>query len=246
MKKMASLEQAPTMFSTLTFPDEYFEGLAPDEIASASSKAMKRFKYRLKRHHADVYGLWRREWVPRKSGTRTGVLTPHFHAITGSKLGLPLVKQLHIQELWVDALKLQEPGVKAKAYQVNMNYRGPGQKGNAFEIMSDRKHAQRYISKYMAKIDETEFEGSIGRNWGVIGDLPIAEGIEIEMSPGYANDLKRFIRRYIRITGKTKNPRAVKRFRKKYAEKETNSFVFIEASTIIRLMDYIYENHVPF
>jgi hypothetical protein len=67
-------------FAHLTFPDcEYRENSRV--MADRAKGCLDAFFKRLKRVSPGAAGLWRLEWMPRKTGVHVGKLMPHFHLL---------------------------------------------------------------------------------------------------------------------------------------------------------------------
>lgn len=62
---------------TLTYPDEH---IFDDQYARGMQRSMflRKVETHLKR---EIYGIWRTEWLPRKTGKYVGWLAPHIHLV---------------------------------------------------------------------------------------------------------------------------------------------------------------------
>jgi len=128
---------------------------------SESNRAFKAFVKVLKRRGENVSAIWRREFQPLRGAV-------HFHLLV---FNLPFWEQSELQTIWT---------------------RCTGEDRSIVDIrlVHSRKHALRYVSKYIAKLPEptpltslelspyqaAEEKPSIGRCWGYINKdgLPLA------------------------------------------------------------------------
>lgn len=161
LKQVARMDWAKAgngVFITLTFPDTSMPmgGRARSRVLAEFMRLTEKY---LGRH---VAGLWRCEWVPRKSGIYRGILLPHYHLILFSVRFIPY-KEINLW--WKQAL---------------------GQTGTVMtdvdSLGTKNLHAI-YIAKYAAKVSPislsmTHIAKMIdGRHWGVFrrSQLPLAK-----------------------------------------------------------------------
>lgn len=243
MKLLSRILITFNLFQTLTFHDDYFSGTTPDKWAEKSSKAIKLFKQRILRQFPQVGAVIRREWVPRLSGVLRGRPVPHFHVLWHLK-GLSKDNYEEtgkaIGRIWVECLALVDPEAQRKAQAVNTHYSSPGMPNNAFEKLNGQEHVTRYVSKYVAKVEEYPESIPVGRSWMQIGTLETHTGQEIEIPPQVMPTLSRLLRKAVR--GKT---RSSQRLRYGLKKKNCNTFIFINAATVLRLLEFVEEYHVP-
>lgn len=226
IKETAKLKNDPNIWVDLTFPDEFFEGChGLSDIAEKSSKALKRFKRML---GENINGIWKREYESRKSGKNKGDYFPHFHLL----LNIPSVEleneSLKIRSLWLETLQylgLSGEGLE-KSARVTLNPK-------SWRIINDRKHASRYVSKYVAKIqclNDIDDDVSLGRFWGYIGKPEGAAVHQYIISFQEYSVLKRILS---------------KKYKGGYGlriRKMLNFFVFFSSAEFLRLIDWL----VPF
>lgn len=136
-----------SIFITLTYPPE-------KETVSYRERGKHRYLFmrRLEGYlGGQVCGLWRTEWVRRKSGSTKGNIAPHFHLLL---FGIPYIPWRIVREWWGKAIG-HIGYVKTDIRRVR------GEKGAAY-----------YVSKYCAKPDEAslvnalQLNGIDGRHWG--------------------------------------------------------------------------------
>lgn len=228
MITMAKIDEALRFWQDLTFADDVMEGLTVAEAAKFSSLCLKKLKQWMERNGINVFGLWKREWVRRKSGALKGSYVPHFHLVYTIKDSnedsyLPTVSRIALK--WVEITGTQE---KEKALRVALHPK-------SFRYVESRKQMQKYMSKYLVKNDPISTEESIGRNWGRLGNLEVHNGEVIYVTEDETVFLKRCLRKIV------KNPKGY--FKVSLNRQATQFFVFIERTTIIRLLEWHRVNH---
>lgn len=127
-------------FVTLTYPDRETIPTAADTTRDIST-----FHKRIKRRFPESSGVWRREWVRRKSGKFEGEEVPHFHILF---FNLPYVHYKEIEKLWGGVLKYK------------------GTLRTEIKSIEDRQHAFAYVSKYVAKTAESGSDDASGAEEG--------------------------------------------------------------------------------
>lgn len=140
--------EGPVYFCTLTWPDNF-----PADHTKAHDlfKAfIKRLRYRF--GQAEIF--WRREWRARRSGENKGQVAPHYHFFCF----LAGVDEIELSDMmrcaWSDM-----------TYDGSSDYVAQLIHGSDVVKVTDRGHACRYISKYMAKVDAGDYFKT-GRAWG--------------------------------------------------------------------------------
>lgn len=180
------------MFQAFTFPDEVLEGKTTAGMKDYSNAVLNRFRKRILRRWPWFWNMWRREWEKRKSGSMVGVRCPHFHFVwdvMSSKEDELLPIAGHLAAMWVESMKA-EGEVKSKALSVATDDR-------SYSRIWSKKHADRYVAKYVAKVDEWSEEGQ-GKHWGSFGVVPIAPDERRMVSGKDAFKLRRLLRRSVR------------------------------------------------
>lgn len=161
-------------FITLTYPGAY----SPDP--EVWKRDLFTFLKRVKRLHPEVRGFWRLE--AQKRGA------PHYHLIVFGLASSVRALRPWVSQAWYEVVGSGDPRHK-KA-------------GTRSDVVRDRAHVMRYVSKYAAKCDEAEqstgelrcFKDSssgdiltfVGRLWGRFGDLDQAPTLQAKITFGQA------------------------------------------------------------
>jgi hypothetical protein len=235
IQRIASLESLPELWLDLTFPDEAFpESSDYRSIATYTYDRLRTFAQSICRRYPECWLYWRREWVPRRSGSAVGALRPHFHVLCR---GLPAGAVPSVMSAWVDALALA-PAVRSKALAVALS-------PESWRRIENHKMAACYASKYLAKIDKYDIpeSDSLGRMWGTFGPVPVGAPVVLRVSVAVAIQLRRAFSRKARRS--LKHCRA---FKKKLKSFGTSLFVLIERETVHRLLEWAEDcpSGVPF
>jgi hypothetical protein len=179
MKKLGKVNKKDLpLWVTLTYPDEF------DVDIMAMRKHFERFRRRLDRRGWS--GIWRVEWVQRKSGLHIGSYYPHYHLLIW---GVDMVTfRAWVANAWWECCgKLSEKHFEA---------------GTSVDNIHNWKQLCCYVSKYMAKTEQLpdNFD-TIGRLWGVINPsaIPWAELLEWTLPNKAVNQMFRMMRRYAHI-----------------------------------------------
>ena len=149
-------------FVTLTYPDSV--AIRKPSDRNVDRYLLHRWFEGNKGKH--LPGIWRLEWVPRKSGTHRGVYLPHFHLLLFDHLD---IGKNTIREFWrktIDAEGVVQIDVKR---------------------MENAKQAGLYVSKYMGKpipllhLDNLPYLNIAGRQWGFFrkNDIPLEQLIHV-------------------------------------------------------------------
>jgi len=149
-KLVLSLESQPTLFITLTYPEDF-------PSARLSKKHIDNFGKALKRYFPVAWDIWKLE--PQKRGA------PHFHLLVGG-CSLKTKKDFDSFKNWLSKTWFRivgsgdEKHLKAGTQVVNLEYLE--QQGNNIDYVLI------YLSKYFSKIFESvEGWDSPGRFWGI-------------------------------------------------------------------------------
>jgi hypothetical protein len=112
------------------------------------------------------------------------------------------------------------------------------QHSKSYRLIKSRKQANLYVSdrKYISKYGEYVSEESIGRNWGYIGNPEFAENETFYMNQSEMVLLRRILKKFVR---KNKT-----RFRQMIVKKYSRFFVFIDRSTVHRILEWIVKNRM--
>lgn len=230
MVTMAEMKRPFEYWQDFTFADDVMEGLSIKERAKKSAKILKAFKLWLDREGYKIHGVWKREWRPRKSGVNISQYIPHFHLLftiegTTEKEFFKLAKLF--AHKWVEFTGTKNE----KAFDVALHF-------NSFRLINSRKQANQYISdrKYISKNGEFVSDESIGRNWGYLGEPEFAEREKFYLHMSEMVLFRRVIRNFVR-----KNKR---RFKRLISKKYRRFFVFIDRSTIHKVLEWIAQTQM--
>jgi len=194
MIRLTNLREMPMWWQTFTVPDDVLQGLTIEEKSRITSSFVKDFKRELEKNWPLLWGVWRREWEPRKTGELKGAWCPHFHVffyLEGVTEETYRMMAVHLAHIWVHVVGTSHPG----ALSVAVNEK-------SYEWLHSLSQAIGYTSKYMAKVLECfqgdqEKEQSLGRMWGYIGKPEFCEFCTREI--GYQDGiwLKRYLKKYV-------------------------------------------------
>lgn len=162
------------LFVTLTYPKDF-------PTPRASKRHFDTLIKRLKRRYPDIGYIWKIELQLRGA--------PHYHLFLW---GVPNDVHFYwfIKESWYEIVGSGDPwhlvwGAKVENIK---SYRG----------------VKSYVSKYIAKQDETIVPEGLGRTWGYGGKIPISEKEAYTITPLQSAKVLRFLLRRIRQHKKNK------------------------------------------
>lgn len=234
LKRLASITNVFQLFQTFTFPDDVMEGKEITERAAFSRVVRRRFLKRVQRRWPSFKAVIRQEWEPRKSGRIIGQECPHLHFLylmnflTKANYG-DYAKIL--AGLWVESLHTREVEQALSVAQHESSY----------TWMHNQLMGKKYISKYVAKVDESKTRESRGRAWYMIGkfDIPAAQWQALSSQDNIR--IRRLLRRYMK--------RRSRRIAKSLGKQESNTFCFIRRETVYRMIEAVtqaeYRNRSP-
>jgi hypothetical protein len=231
MIKLAEMKSRFEFWQDFTFADDVMQDLTVKERAKFTSKVLKAFKLWLDREGYKIQGVWKREWRARITGILRGLYVPHFHMLYLME-GISETEYFKLAKLfaqkWVEFTGTRN---YEKALQV-------AQHPKSYRLIKSRKQANMYVSdrKYISKYGEYVSEESIGRNWGYIGNPEFAENETFYMNLSEMALLRRIIRNFVR--------KGKKRFKQLIVKKYSRFFVFIERSTVHRILEWIVKNRM--
>jgi hypothetical protein len=217
------MEVVPEIWQTFTFADDVMQGKTIEERKDFSSYCLNRFEKFMAKHYPDVGITWRREFKQRRRGSLQGEWCPHFHAMyykpnTTPKEYMRLV-MIFAQE-WVRITGTNDPS----ALKVALHRK-------SYALLNNRTTAMKYVSKYMSKGSAISEDGqSIGRSWGIIGNIPMAQPEHTRLTGLEATMLLRLLRRY------AKHKKSLVRNLK---SGWVSTFVLISKDTVERMLCYI-------
>ncbi len=226
MKFMASIKDSFQVFQTFTFPDDVMEGKTVAERSAYCQKVKSRFLKRIKRRYPDFKAVIRKEWKPRQSGVIKGELCPHLHMIyLCLALGHVPYKTFcrEIGLLWIESLHTVE---KEKAKAANLN-------DDCFKWLETQLMARQYVSKYVAKVDDSEGDQYQGRTWYLVGKFNIPAPEWQALSDQDNIRLRRLLRGYM----KPRNHHVAKSLRRQ----DSNTFMFIQRKTVHRMLEWVIQ-----
>jgi hypothetical protein len=234
LKRLASIKDSFQLFQTFTFPDDIMEGKTITERSRLSSEIRRRFLRVVRRRWPSFKAVIRQEWQARKSGRIIGQECPHLHVLYLMNF---LTKANYkdcariLAGLWVESLHTREVEQALSVAQHESSY----------TWMHNQLMGKKYISKYIAKVDQSESRESRGRSWYMIGkfDIPAPEWQALSTQDNIR------IRRLLRGYMKARNHHVARSLRKQ----ESNGFCFIQRETIYRMIEHVtqaeYRNRSP-
>lgn len=170
-------------FVTLTYPDD---------VPHSPEKAKRDWaalRHRLARRFPSVGGIWRLELKRRKSGELVGEIAPHFHILIFGWQQREQLVRMWLQLAWSRIV-----------YETD---NPPRRVRTRADVISSRKHAARYASKYAAKEEEQDDDpenlrnSQFGRRWGTFGALDCAPAVILIMSALEVVSLRRMCVRWL-------------------------------------------------
>ncbi|MEL7341881.1 MAG: hypothetical protein AAGM67_15470, partial [Bacteroidota bacterium] len=191
------------LFSTFTYPANFPVG-QPD-VWIDHFEALRR---RIERKYPNYSIIWRKELKPKLSGSTRGKLCPHYHMIIDTGVsGKPDITVEHvfnrgeIKEKCVSALSEE-----FEAWALQNWYEIVGsedeyhlQRGNFTVACRNKRHAYKYVSKYVAKVDFDEYE--VGRRWGRIGQWDVSSSGSLFLTQKEYIELMRLVVRWMKSKG---------------------------------------------
>lgn len=229
-----SLERYPRVWQDPTFADDVMAGKSPTERAKFSSRVLDNWLLWAKRHYPGLWGTWKREWRPRKSGLLVGEWCPHFHILwdceelnAGNWQSICQDMGLH----WVYFTGSQDLQANVRAIS-----------DDTYRWVKDDRMAQVYVSKYQTKVQELDIEESLGHFWGKFGKPPMGEiekisltFIEMVMLARYLPKLTRRLRYKAPMDGRQRNKKLERKLGK------LSGWLTVRRETIKRLLAWIGE-----
>lgn len=231
MIKMAEMKRLFEFWQDFTFADDIMKGLSVKERAELTSKILKAFKLWLERKNYKIHGVWKREWRPRQSGDLIGQYVPHYHFLFLIE-GISEKEYFDVAKLFAHKwIQFTGTGEYTKALKVALHHK-------SYRLIKSRKQANQYISdrKYISKNGEFVSEESIGRNWGYLGEPEFAENEKFYLHLSEMVLLRRILKRFVKKSKKT--------FRHFISKTYQRFFVFVERSTMYRILEWIAESQM--
>ena len=234
LKRLASVKDRFQVFQTFTFPDDIMEGKTVTERSRISSDVRRRFLRVVRRRWPSFKAVIRQEWQARKSGKIIGQECPHLHFLYLMNF---LTKANYkdcariLAGLWVESLHTREVEQALSVAQHETSY----------TWMHNQLMGKKYISKYIAKVDQSETRESRGRAWYMVGkfDIPAPEWQALSNQDNIR--IRRLLRGYMR----GRNSKVARSLRRQ----DSNTFCFIRRETVYRMIEHVtqaeYRNRSP-
>ena len=210
---------------TLTFADDCMQGLSEADIMKKATYSLNRLQKYIKRHFPSFWGIWKKEIQRRKSGLLKGVAIPHYHItckIDGYTKEQYEDTMVNILVKWV-----QITGTKdIDAYKVALDKRSRS-------FLDNPIIAQKYISKYITKVENDMIDYSIGRCWGIINkELTLLNTVHSPQKEKLKGKEKSQVLRWIRRMVKNES------LKKAFSSGNPNTFVLTRHQTIERMIAF--------
>lgn len=192
------------LFATFTYPDAFPVGDV--DQWNAHFEALRR---RIERQFPDYAIVWRKELKPRLSGENMGKVAPHYHMIIDTGISNePDIRVDHVLSYGRTYPKTTSAASRSfeqwslQAWSEIVGSYDPlhAQHGCFVVACRNRRHAYKYISKYVAKEESDNFE--VGRRWGKIGNWNTAPSHVVILTKVEVIQLKRLIRKWMKSKAK--------------------------------------------
>jgi len=191
---------SPSVFVTITYPDVF-----PVSDATQWKKHTEALRRRLERFcnrfGVKVRGLWRMELKRRLSGLNKGRIAPHWHWL----LWLPdKISVLSFCEEISESLKAGWAEI-VDSGDSHHEYRGFW-----VEEIKNRRHAARYVGKYVGKVEDEEYDDlEVGRRWGRLGKFDTSASEDEALPIRSYIEWKRLVVRWLKSVGKRELARKI-------------------------------------
>lgn len=191
------------LFATFTYPDEFPED---ETVWKAHFEALRR---RFERKFPKYRAIWRIELKERLSGEKAGTIAPHYHMIIFTdKEGTPDIRIDHYYSYGKMREKCTSPvsrefevwSRQAWSEIVNSGDKKHEMHGSFVVAVRNKRHAMKYVSKYVAKEDKDEF--AVGRRWGRIGSFDTEKSKQIILSQRQYIEFRRLVRKWMKSHGR--------------------------------------------
>ncbi len=191
------------VFITITYPDQFPIGEVDTWLGHFEA-----FRRRFERMYPAYRVIWRKELKARKSGVNTGKIAPHYHMLIFTDTPQDvLIETEHIKnrgltiEKSVSAISKMIEAWTLQAWEEIVDSGDPEHVlHGAFAVACrNRRHAYKYISKYVAKTETDEYE--VGRRWGRIGTFDTDASFICVISESEYLQLLRMARSWMRSRG---------------------------------------------
>lgn len=221
IKFLCKITDKLVLWLDVTFSDDVMED--KESRKDTSNKVLNRFRRIVLKKYPDIKIVYKREWVPRKSGKLQGEYIPHFHmflSVSGeSEQNNLFGLASKLLQTWVECTKTKEI---MKALSVALHPKSS-------RLIVNSKQALKYGSKYISKPAGNWTEESIGRSWGTIGKFNMPKPKITEMTPSEMFLMKR---RFRKIVPK-RHP-----IQKALRKKEIPTFLIMREETVNRIIEH--------
>lgn len=189
------------IFATFTYPDEF----PPESQWHAHFEALRR---RIEREYPDASIIWRKELKERLSGVSKGKVAPHYHMIIDTGVsGVPDIRvdtaisygKSYPKTTSTLSRSFEQWALKAWSEIVASNDPKHEHYGAFVVACRNKRHAYKYVSKYVAKEDHDEF--SVGRRWGRIGNWDTSASGSLFLTKKEYIELMRLVTRWLKSKG---------------------------------------------
>lgn len=205
---MASIRSEEHMvFLTLTYPDEF-----PVDDVDAWLANFEAFRHRFERRFPNYRVIWRKEMKTRLSGENKGKKAPHYHMLIFTDMQKEVdIKTEYVQnrglmiEKTVSAISaiIERWALSAWDEIVDSGDENHAIHGAFAVACRNRRHAYKYLSKYIAKVEQDDL--AVGRRWGRIGTFDIEPSLTCVISKKEFTELLRMARAWMRSKGNQYN-----------------------------------------
>lgn len=231
IKYLCRIENDPQVLWHPTFPDDVFHEKTIDQKREYSSRVLHNLRKFIRNQKIDIQIIWKREWMPRQSGSIVGEVCPHFHMALYSSQGSDYIYE-QLGKLIARFIKLSGSKDIHNMSAVNFDKK-------SYQTITEDDWRE-YQTKYQSKVAEIENE-NIGRSWGVIGKFKLSLGKEILLSTVQSKALKRLMRQYM---SRRQINRRVKSRMSIYMKREAwEGFVMMRKTTMKKLIDFVQKNY---
>lgn len=199
------------LFLTLTYPDQFPK-------MPKVKRDLDNFLKRVRRKFPTAGGIWRLEFIDRKSGVNTGEYAPHLHLLV---FGVGFMPYEWLAQSWYEVVGSNDPNHLRSGTSVRRVY--------------SYRHACAYVSKYLAKVGDEILIDAVGRFWGTFGEwekfvAPIHYYlVDPKVAARFARVLDGLRRASIR-SRKKKNAKSIGRSRKRKKFIFQKAFWFVDVS----------------
>ena len=190
------------LFATFTYPDEF-------PIVYRWNEHFEALRRRIEREYPGFSIIWRKELKERKSGKSVGKVAPHWHMVidTGNsgELDIRVDKYRSYGKLYDKTTSpvsrnFEDWALNAWSEIVGSNDVKHSEHGCFVVACRNKKHAFKYVSKYVAKEDNDNY--TVGRRWGRIGQWDTSSSESLFLTKKEYIELMRLVTRWLKSKGR--------------------------------------------